>query len=103
MCHKCNRVTNFYPFGQKVYLLSSITYISYRKERDSFTNHATDMDSLSLYWTVKMKGYIKPKVIYCIHAWLFATCFKGSQCAVLFLQVISQIADGAAVFQHLQA
>lgn len=50
-----------------------------------------------------MKEYIKPEVIYCIHAQVFATCFKGSQCAVLFLQVISQIADGAAVFQHLKA
>lgn len=61
------------------------------------------MDPLSLHWTVKMKGYIKPEVIYCIHARFFATCFKESQCAVFFLQVISQIADGAAVFQHLKA
>lgn len=49
-----------------------------------------------------MKKYIKPEVICCTHAWFFAPCFKESQCAVLFLEAVFQIADGATVFQHLE-
>lgn len=50
-----------------------------------------------------MKEYIKSEVTYCTHLWYFAPCFKGNQYAMLSLEAVSQIADGAAVFQHLKA
>lgn len=83
-------LSTFIRSVKKVYLLSSITHITYRKEQDSFTNHGTDVDSLSLYWTIKMKEYIKPEVIYCICAPFFCYFFqRKSACSAVSASNIS--------------